>query len=132
MDVSRRKFLGGAALVTLAAPAVITRPGLLMRVRSLFLPPTTITLATQVYVDYQFSSQELALTLEEYAKRYCTPLVEHLAEQQRRAMFEGTVFSRSWVDDSGVQTALLDASEVYVDVGKLRVRNALPIGDLTR
>lgn len=45
MTLSRRGFLGGAALVGLAAPAVITTPGLLMRARSLFVPK--ITVATQ-------------------------------------------------------------------------------------
>lgn len=61
MNLSRRGFLGTAGLITLAAPAVITRPGLLMRVRSFLFPPTVPM-----------------VTVEEYAEAYLAPAVNGL------------------------------------------------------
>lgn len=60
MNLSRRGFLGRATLVGLVAPAVITTPGLLMRVRSLLFPPP------------------LTITIEQYADAYLTPAVNGL------------------------------------------------------
>ncbi len=42
-------------------------------------PQTSITISTQAHVDFQFSSQELTLTIEEYSERYCKPGAETLA-----------------------------------------------------
>ena len=42
-------------------------------------PSTAITISNQSHVDFQFSSQELTLTVEEYSERYCKPAAEEIA-----------------------------------------------------
>jgi len=42
-------------------------------------PSTSITMATQAHVAWEFSSVELTTTIEDYSKRYITPAVQTLA-----------------------------------------------------
>lgn len=108
MNLSRRGFLGGAALVTLAAPAVITTPGLLMRVRSLFLP--SITVITQsMDVDFQFTSKELHATLDEYAARYLDPMIQQLYEKLKG----DPSFVRIWFDGDDIQMQSIEAPLIF-------------------
>src|SRR5207244_10271864 len=44
-------------------------------------PSTSITISNQHHVDFQFSSTELTLTIEEFAERYLKPAAEKLANQ---------------------------------------------------
>lgn len=50
-----------------------------LRIQDITEPSTSITISTQAHVDFQFSSQELTLTIEEYSERYCKPAAETLA-----------------------------------------------------
>ena len=56
---------------------VTTGPAL--KIQDITEPSTSITISTQAHVDFQFSSQELTLTIEEYSERYCKPAAETLA-----------------------------------------------------
>lgn len=109
MNFSRRGFLGRVALVGLAAPAVITTPGLLMRVRSLFLPTTSLIISTQAHVDFSFTDEEFKPTLDEFASRYLDPLVKQLHEKLKRDPY----FVRMWVDDDGIQMQSIEAPLVF-------------------
>jgi len=44
-------------------------------------PSTSITISNQKHVDFQFSSQELTLTIEEFSERYLKPAASELANQ---------------------------------------------------
>jgi len=50
-----------------------------LQIQDITEPSTSITISTQAHVDFQFSSQELTLTIEEYSERYCKPAAETLA-----------------------------------------------------
>lgn len=50
-----------------------------LRIQDITEPSTSISISTQAHVDFQFSSQELTLTIEEYSERYCKPAAETLA-----------------------------------------------------
>ena len=52
-----------------------------LQVQDITEPSTSITVSQQAHVDFQFSSQELTLTIEEYSERYCKPAAETLANK---------------------------------------------------
>ena len=56
---------------------VVKGPGL--QIQNITEPQTSITISQQAHVDFQFSSQELSLTVEEYSERYCKPAAAELA-----------------------------------------------------
>jgi hypothetical protein len=52
-----------------------------MQIQDITEPSTSIAISTQAHIDFQFSSQELTLTIEDYSERYCKPAAETLANQ---------------------------------------------------
>ena len=52
-----------------------------LSIQNITEPSTSIAISQQAHVDFQFSSQELTLTIEEYSERYCKPAAEELANQ---------------------------------------------------
>jgi hypothetical protein len=50
-----------------------------LQIQDITEPSTSITISQQAHVDFQFSSQELTLTIEEYSERYCKPAAVELA-----------------------------------------------------
>jgi hypothetical protein len=52
-----------------------------LQIQDITEPQTSITISTQAHVDFQFSSQELTLTIEEYSERYCKSAAETIANQ---------------------------------------------------
>ena len=52
-----------------------------LQIQDISEPSTSITISTQAHVDFQFSSQELTLTVEEYSERYCKPAAATLANK---------------------------------------------------
>ena len=50
-----------------------------LQIQDISEPSTSITVSQQAHVDFQFSSQELTLTIEEYSERYCKPAAAELA-----------------------------------------------------
>lgn len=104
--MNRRGFLGGL-IAAIAAPAVITTPGLLMPVSTLAFPtygpgngmltPEMIaaefnrkmrsrvpsgfaSTVVQSHVDVHFPSQDMLLSLEEFSDRYIAPSVAALTQ----------------------------------------------------
>jgi P22 coat protein - gene protein 5 len=58
---------------------VTTGPGL--AIQAISEPSTSITITNQKHVDFQFTSQDLTLTIEEFSERYCKPAAAQLANQ---------------------------------------------------
>jgi hypothetical protein len=50
-----------------------------LQIQDISEPSTSITISQQAHVDFQFSSQELTLTIEDYSERYCKPAAAELA-----------------------------------------------------
>lgn len=50
-----------------------------LQIQDITEPSTSITISQQSHVDFQFSSQELTLAIEEYSERYCKPAAVELA-----------------------------------------------------
>lgn len=58
---------------------VSTGPGL--QIQNVTEPSTSITISNQRHVDFQFSSQDLTLTIEEFSERYLKPAAAELANR---------------------------------------------------
>ncbi|MDE2439737.1 MAG: hypothetical protein KGP14_01840 [Betaproteobacteria bacterium] len=58
---------------------VSSGPGL--QVQDIAEPSTSITISNQKHVDFQFTSQDLTLTVEEFSERYLKPAMAELANQ---------------------------------------------------
>lgn len=58
---------------------VTSGPGL--SIQNIVEPSTSITISNQKHVDFQFSSQDLTLTVEEFSERYLKPAAAELANQ---------------------------------------------------
>ena len=58
---------------------VTNGPGLSLQ--NITEPSTSITISNQQHVDFQFSSADLTLTVEEFSERYCKPGAVKLANQ---------------------------------------------------
>ena len=54
-------------------------PGL--QIQNVQEPQTSLTISSQKHVDFQFSSQDLTLTIEEFSERYIRPAASVLANQ---------------------------------------------------
>jgi hypothetical protein len=52
-----------------------------LQIQDISEPSTSITVSQQAHVDFQFSSQELTLSVEEYSERYCKPAAVELANK---------------------------------------------------
>lgn len=50
-----------------------------LQIQDITEPSTSISISNQAHVDFQFSSQELTLTIEEFSERYCKPAAVELA-----------------------------------------------------
>jgi len=76
------QFVKIGASLTIRKPnrfTVSSGPGL--QIQAISEPSTSITVNNQKHVDFQFSSQDLTLTIEEYSERYCKPAAAELANQ---------------------------------------------------
>lgn len=58
---------------------VTSGPGL--SIQDVVEPSTSITISNQKHVDFQFGSQELTLTIEEFSERYLKPAASELGNQ---------------------------------------------------
>jgi len=74
------QFVKIGSILTVRKPnrfLVSTGPSL--QVQNISEPSTSITINNQQHVDFQFSSQDLTLTVEEFRERYIKPAMEELA-----------------------------------------------------
>lgn len=76
------QFVKIGASITVRKPnrfTVSSGPGL--QIQDITEPSTSITISNQKHVDFQFSSQDLTLTIEEFSERYLKPGAAALANQ---------------------------------------------------
>ena len=52
-----------------------------LQIQDISEPSTSITISNQKHVDFQFTSQDLTLTIEEFSERYLKPAMAELANQ---------------------------------------------------
>jgi len=76
------KFVKIGSSLTIRKPNRFTvSSGPALQIQQLTEPSVSIAINTQNHVDFQFTSQELTLTIEEFAERYLKPAAEALANQ---------------------------------------------------
>ncbi len=74
------QFVKIGSTLTIRKPnryTVSTGPGL--QIQNITEPSTSITISNQHHVDFQFTSQDLTLTIEEFSERYLKPAAAALA-----------------------------------------------------
>lgn len=76
------KFVKIGASLTIRKPNRFTvASGAALQVQDIAEPSVTITVDSQKHVDFQFTSQDLTLTVEEFSSRYLKPAMAALANQ---------------------------------------------------
>lgn len=76
------QFVKIGASLTVRKPnkfTVSSGPGL--QIQNVVEPSTSITIGNQKHVDFQFTMQDLTLTIEEFSERYLKPAASRLASQ---------------------------------------------------
>lgn len=76
------QFMKIGSTLTVRKPnkfTVSSGPGL--QIQNVVEPSTSITISNQKHVDFQFSSQDLTLTIEEFSERYLKPAAAALANR---------------------------------------------------
>lgn len=76
------QFVKIGATLTIRKPnKFLVSSGPALQIQNVTEPQTSITISNQKHVDFQFSNQELTLTVEEFSERYCRPAAAKLANQ---------------------------------------------------
>jgi hypothetical protein len=71
----------GSSLTIRKPNRFVVSSGPALQIQNITEPSTSITISNQKHVDFQFSSQDLTLTIEEFSERYCKPAAAALANQ---------------------------------------------------
>ncbi len=118
------QFVKIGASLTVRKPNKFTTtlgPGL--SVQNITEPSTSITISNQRHVDFQFSSQDLTLTIEEFSDRYMKPAAAALANQLDVDVLANAVNIQNVVGTFGVTPANFQA---IANVGQRMDENAVP------
>ena len=84
------------------------RTGAVIGVQDVVEDTTTLTVSTQKGVDFNFSSQDLTLTLDEFSKRYLAPAMARLASDVEADALSMLNDVYNAVDDSASAPTFLD------------------------
>jgi hypothetical protein len=105
---------------------VTNGPGL--SVQQISEPSTSITISYQQHVDFQFNSQELTLTIEEFRERYLLPAGEQLANSLDQTVLANTpqVFN-----EVGTPGTLPNSFASIASVGQRMDEGAVPQANRT-
>ena len=117
-------FVKIGASLTIRKPNKFTTtlgPGL--SVQNITEPQTSITISNQRHVDFQFSSQDLTLTVEEFSDRYMKPAAAALANQLDVDVMSQYINVNNHVGTAGVVPANFQA---LANVGQRMDENAVP------
>ena len=118
------QFVKIGATLTVRKPnrfKVTTGPAL--QIQDISEPSSTITVSQQAHVDFQFSSQELTLTIEEYSERYCKPAAEELAS---KLDFDVITNYTAIFNEVGTPGALPANFQAIANVGQRMDEGAMP------
>lgn len=76
------QFVKIGSTLTIRKPNRFTvSTGQALSIQNIVEPSTSVTISNQIHVDFQFSSQELTLVIEEFSERYCKPAAAALANR---------------------------------------------------
>ncbi len=96
------QFVKIGASVTVRKPnrfRVVSGPAL--QIQDVQEPSTSITITNQKHVDFQFSSQDLTLTIEEFSERYLKPAAAELTNQLDYDVLQNTTSLQNLVGTPG-------------------------------
>jgi hypothetical protein len=86
-------------------------------------PQTSITISSQKHVDFQFTSQDLTLTIEEFSERYLRPAASVLANQ---IDYDILTNYQNVYNQRGTPGTTPNAFSYLADVGQLMDEGAVP------
>lgn len=84
--------------------------GAALQIQNIAEPSVTITVNNQKHVDFQFTSADLTLTVEEYAERYLKPAMAALANQVDADVLANTLSFSNFVGTPTVTPAAFSTS----------------------
>jgi hypothetical protein len=84
--------------------------GAALQVQDIAEPSVTITINQQKHVDFQFTSQDLTLTVEEFSSRYLKPAMASLANQVDYDVLSNWSSVSNYVGSPGVTPATFSSS----------------------
>lgn len=100
---------------------VTSGPGL--SIQNVTEPSTAITISNQKHVDFQFSTSDLTLVIEEFSERYCKPAAATLANQLDYDVL--TNFNQVW-NEVGVPGTVPASFASLAAVGQRMDEGAVP------
>lgn len=105
------QFVKIGSSLTIRKPNRYTvRSGAALQVQDISEPSTSITIDKQRGVDFEFSSQDLTLTVEEFSERYLKPAMSELANQVDYDVLQNTLSISNYVGTPGVTPASFSSS----------------------
>lgn len=105
---------------------VTNGPGL--SIQNIVEPSTSITISNQQHVDFEFSSQDLTLVIEEFSERYCKPAAVTLAN----SLDYGVIGNWSQVSNEvGIPGTIPNAFTSLSAVGQRMDEGAVPQDERT-
>ncbi len=96
------QFVKIGASITVRKPNRFTvSSGPSLQIQDVQEPSTSITISNQKHVDFQFSSQDLTLTIEEFSERYLKPAAAELTNQLDYDVLQNTTSIQNLVGTPG-------------------------------
>ena len=96
------QFVKIGASITVRKPNRFTvSSGPSLQIQDVQEPSTSITISNQKHVDFQFSSQDLTLTIEEFSERYLKPAASELTNQLDYDVLQNTTSIQNLVGTPG-------------------------------
>jgi hypothetical protein len=118
------QFVKIGASITVRKPnrfVVVQGPGL--QIQNITEPSTSLTISSQSHVDFQFSSIDLTLVIEEFSERYCKPAAEAIANYVDYTVLTNYVNVANWVGTYGTTPSSFAS---LAAVGQRMDENAVP------
>ena len=119
------KFVKIGSQLTIRKPNRFTvATGAALQIQDIAEPSVTITVDTQQHVDFQFTSQDLTLTVEEFSSRYLKPAMATLANAVDFSVLSNWTGVSNYVGAPGVVPSAFSSSVQLV--GRRMDDNASP------
>jgi len=123
------QFVKIGATLTVRKPNRFTvSSGPALQIQNVTEPSTSITISNQKHVDFQFSSQEMSLVIEEFSERYCKPAAAALANKIDYDVL--SLFSQVW-NEVGTPGTTPNAFSFLASVGQRMDEGSVPQDERT-